>query len=276
MTEWYPDAVLKALPFAAHETNKASILLPCEDWNDIDAYADLYRPNFFIPLCDMYAFKVSHSIRDFMPNFTTDFSPFAVRIRPGKRHEESSGKKSSKMLLKNPSIMMGISSASSAGSTNSTSSESDYSSSEEMNSSVASSHVNYNFHHVPPQSRNLAFSQLFGTMKDAYGVDIKAPRKSDVMLYKRFVNLQTSQMERLTAQKILPLKIKSPTVLPLSAFSKDTAFSVTPPTVSRISRDIYKNYVRRRTNGATDPGPRDMALYSNYMSKSGSRKTVQQ
>jgi len=65
----------------------------------------------------MFAFKISHSIRDFMPNFATDESPFAVRIRPGKRQEENVGKKVTKILsLKNPSIM-GLSSASSTNST---------------------------------------------------------------------------------------------------------------------------------------------------------------
>jgi hypothetical protein len=42
---------MTALPFAANETEKTSLLLSCEDWDDIDAYADLYRPRLFIPLC---------------------------------------------------------------------------------------------------------------------------------------------------------------------------------------------------------------------------------
>jgi len=41
---------MKALPFAVNETEKTSLLLSCEDWDDIDAYADLYRPRLFIPL----------------------------------------------------------------------------------------------------------------------------------------------------------------------------------------------------------------------------------
>ena len=31
----------------------------------------------------------------------------------------------------------------------------------------------------------LVFSKLFSTMKESYGVEIKAPRKSDILLYKR-------------------------------------------------------------------------------------------
>jgi hypothetical protein len=60
---------------------------------------------------DMFAYKVSHSVRDFMPNFTSIYSPFVVRVRPGKQQEENTGKKANKILsLKNPSIM-GLSSA---------------------------------------------------------------------------------------------------------------------------------------------------------------------
>lgn len=118
-----------------------------------------------------------------MPNFTTDYSPFSVRIRPGKRQEESSGKKSNKILsLKNPSILGLSSNNNSANST--TSSETDYSSSEDMSSSMAS--MNASLHSMSAvQNRNLAFTRIFGTMKDTYGVEVRPPRKSDVMLYKR-------------------------------------------------------------------------------------------
>jgi hypothetical protein len=48
--------------------------------------------------------------RDFMPHFTTNFSPFTVRIRPGRRREETSSKGGT---MKNPSLT-GQSSTSSA------------------------------------------------------------------------------------------------------------------------------------------------------------------
>jgi hypothetical protein len=162
----------------------------------------------------MFAYKVSHSVRDFMPNFTSIYSPFVVRVRPGKRQEENTGKKANKILsLKNPSIM-GLSSASS--STNSTrsvnnreklnenvlycfcyqkiiyllfinfSSESEYSSSEELSSSMASSNLGPMGSRSQNQQGEFSFSKLFPTMKDSYGVEIKSPRKSDILLYKRY------------------------------------------------------------------------------------------
>lgn len=270
LTEWYSSRVLDALPYSAHEVHKRCKLLPCEDWDDIDAYSDLYRPRQFIPLGDLYAFKVSHSVRDFMPNFTTDFSPFSVRIRPGKRQEENSGKKSSSnknSSQKNPSIL-GISST---GSTNSTSgSDSEYSSSEEMSSSMTSSSGFIGQRQAGP-GQPLTFSSFFTGMKQTYGVEIKSPRKTDVMLYKRFVNFQ-QQLPR-NANSPMSAKIVNTSICPLSAFSKDSSFSVTPPTVSKLSRDIYKNYVNRMSLGASVPAQRDLNLYSRYVDKSGNPHT---
>lgn len=275
LTEWYSGRVLECLPYAAHELHKRCKLLPCEDWEDIDAYADLYRPCQFIPLMDLYAFKVSHSVRDFMPNFTTDFSPFVVRIRPGKRQEENNaGKKSvsqkSAGATKNPSIM-GLSST---GSTNSTSgSDTEYSSSEEMSSSMTSSSV---FVGQGGQRREvdgldgstpLTFKKIFQGMKVAYGVDIKSPRKCDIMMFKRFVTFQ--QQLPLNRGKLISKKIVNSAIIPLSAFSKDSSFSVTPPTVSKVSRDIYKTFVNKTGKGAGMPRERDIVLYKRYVETSG-------
>lgn len=72
----------------------------------------LNRPFEISPLADVHAYQLSHSVRDFMPHFTTNVSPFAVRVRPGRRREET-GKKS--LSMKNPS-MTGQSSTSSTAS----------------------------------------------------------------------------------------------------------------------------------------------------------------
>ena len=57
------------------------------------------------------------------------------------------------------------------------------SSSEEMNTSMASS----NYGGSPGSGKNpiLVFSKFFPTMKESYGVELKAPRKSDISLYKK-------------------------------------------------------------------------------------------
>lgn len=68
-----------------------------------------FRPYELSLLSEIYAYKISHSIRDFMPHFTTCYSPFAVRVRPGRRREEAGNKN---LNMKNPS-MTGQSSTSS-------------------------------------------------------------------------------------------------------------------------------------------------------------------
>ena len=50
-----------------------------------------------------------------MPNFGTDFSPFAVRVRPGKRREELSSKNA--LALRNPSLTGQSSTSSTASGT---------------------------------------------------------------------------------------------------------------------------------------------------------------
>lgn len=66
----------------------------------IDAYFDYYRPDLLSELSDMYTYKISNSIRDFMPNFTINYSPFVVRVGPGRRRETAKGNN-----MKNPSLM---------------------------------------------------------------------------------------------------------------------------------------------------------------------------
>jgi len=64
------------------------------------------------------------------------------------------------------------------------SSESEYSSSDEINSSMTSSCYN-NGGAGPFRKQDIAFSKFFSTMKESYGVELKAPRKSDISLYKK-------------------------------------------------------------------------------------------
>lgn len=66
----------------------------------IDGYMDYHRPYELTFLSETFTSEISHSVRDFMPNSTTNVSPFEVRIRPGRRWEETGAKTS----MKNPSL----------------------------------------------------------------------------------------------------------------------------------------------------------------------------
>lgn len=56
------------------------------------------------------------SCRDYMPNFTTDESPFTVRLRIGKRQEELALAQSAAPPIKNPSMTGQASTSSTASS----------------------------------------------------------------------------------------------------------------------------------------------------------------
>merc|ERR1712106_577171 len=70
----------------------------------LDPLDDYYRPFELTVLQDLFAFsEINHSVRDYMPNFTTDFSPFSARVRLGKKREEMSSSKTN-LAAKNPSV----------------------------------------------------------------------------------------------------------------------------------------------------------------------------
>merc|ERR1719309_1436351 len=86
---------------------------------------DYYHPYELTVLQDLFAFsEINHSVRDYMPNFTTDFSPFSARVRLGKKREEMSSSKTN-LSMKNPSVA-----GNSTSSTTSTEDDSDQSDSD--------------------------------------------------------------------------------------------------------------------------------------------------
>lgn len=72
---------------------------------------------YHILSCDIWKYVTdlhcAFLCRDFMPHFTTNFSPFTVRIRPGRRREETSLKG---RTMKNPSLTGQSSTSSTASS----------------------------------------------------------------------------------------------------------------------------------------------------------------
>lgn len=180
LTQWYEHGTLKSLPYAYNDLTKACseiIRLHSRDIEMIDAYIDYYRPHELSVLNDAYATKISNSIRDFMPNFTTNYSPFTIRVRPVRRREENSNKGNT---MRNPSVT-GQSSTSSAASSTSSSSDDEHSCDDDSTftneSQAASSKEN--------SPEPITFKSLFPTMKEVYGTDLKAPNKQDILMYKK-------------------------------------------------------------------------------------------
>lgn len=253
LTKWCDNAVLKCLPFALNQVTKAcSEMIQVQDTQEemIDIFYDYHRRYELVPLLEMYAYQVSHSVRDFMPHFTTNVSPFAVRIRPGRRREETSSKSGN---MKNPS-MTGQSSTSSTASSASSSIDS------------SSDDDDYYYHQIKSidsqsiswkeTNEHMSFESIFPSMKQVYGSEPDNPGRSDMVLYKRFVMIgknaihssdHSSLRFRMLQQATFPATIK-----------------VHLPKVKDVSISIYEQYVERGKNGGFAPSPMDLNLYEKY------------
>lgn len=76
VTQWWNPALLDSLPFSMRIKNKPCIELT-KAGSLTAAGEDYYHPFELTVLQDLFAFsEINHSVRDYMPNFTTDFSPF--------------------------------------------------------------------------------------------------------------------------------------------------------------------------------------------------------
>ncbi|XP_034950859.1 polyphosphoinositide phosphatase isoform X2 [Chelonus insularis] len=251
LTQWWDKNMIKCLPHSYYEVEKSCWeIIQVQDSQEemIDIYSDYHRLFELLSLSEMYAYRISHSVRDFMPHFTTNVSPFAVRVRQGRRREETSNKRAN---MKNPS-MTGQSSTSSTASS--------ASSSVETSSDDDDSHQQTDSHIFSRDTSELiSFENLFPSMKEVYGTEPENPKRSDLVLYKKFVMIDrnatclkdhTSIKSKILQQATLPDVVPSKITLPIV---KDTSIS------------IYEQYVQRGKNGGFIPNPTDMILYENYV-----------
>ncbi|XP_017878780.1 polyphosphoinositide phosphatase isoform X2 [Ceratina calcarata] len=253
LTQWWDTAVLKCLPYALDEVTKAcSEIIQVQNSMEemIDVYYDYHRPYELSLLSEVYAYKISHSVRDFMPHFTTSFSPFAVRVRPGRGREEAGSKN---LNMKNPS-MTGQSSTSS---TTSSASSSDDSSSDEDESHH---HTNdFQLMISKESSEFTSFEALFPSMKKVYGTQPEYPKRNDVILYKKFALIGRNATHPTDYMKLRSKLIQQ------ASFPEATTAIVELPTVKQSSIKIYEQYVKRAKSGGSIPNANDMNLYESYV-----------
>ncbi|XP_046416472.1 polyphosphoinositide phosphatase isoform X2 [Neodiprion fabricii] len=253
LTQWWDKNVLKCLPYALNEVTKSCsemIQLQHTQEEMVDVYYDYHRPHELSVLVDVYAYKISHSVRDFMPNFTTNFSPFAVRVRPGRRREETGNKNAN---MKNPS-MTGQSSTSSTASSASSSLDS--------SSDDDESHQNANDSQLTASKDSsdlVSFESLFPTMREVYGTQPESPKRADILLYKRYVLIGRNATYPTDHSKIRSKLVQQ------ASFPECLNAKVSLPVVKDASISIYGQYVRRAKIGGSMPNPNDMILYENYV-----------
>ncbi|XP_044594224.1 polyphosphoinositide phosphatase isoform X1 [Cotesia glomerata] len=267
LTQWWDKNTIRCLPYAYDDIEKTCwemVQVDSIQEEMIDVYSDYHRLYELVPLSEMYAYQISHSIRDFMPHFTTNYSPFAVRVRPGRRREETGNKRNGN--IKNPS-MTGQSSTSSTAS--SASSSVDTSSDDEDDDLVVVRHQRSDLSNRDSRETNassVSFEALFPAMKEVYGVELENPRRSDLVLYKRFVMIgrNTAGVKEHTSSIQRAKMVQQVTFPDVVNLSRKKTESFKLPKVDDTSVSIYEQYVQRGKNGGFIPNPTDMILYEKY------------
>ncbi|KAF2893513.1 hypothetical protein ILUMI_12659 [Ignelater luminosus] len=258
LSQWWDPEVLKCLPYSYNDLTKTCsemIHVQAKDVEMIDAYTDYYRPSELSILGEMFAYKISNSIRDFMPNFTINYSPFTIRVRPGRRREESSSKGG---IMKNPSLT-GQSSTSSTASSDSSSDGSDSSNDE------SSIYTNESQMTASRDSGSrVTFDLLFPSMKQVYGTEVKPPKRADLLLYKKYILIGRKANGTIKNTSLSTTQLKQK-----SNFSSDTSVEVKPPIVGPHSINIYQHYINIGIKGGLTPKLSDLEMYKKYASLKG-------
>ncbi|XP_063610918.1 polyphosphoinositide phosphatase-like [Penaeus indicus] len=262
-TQWWDSALLTDLPMPLEETRKSvSLLMPVRNQEPkIDLYTDHHRPSEFCVLSELFSYQMSHSVRDYMPNFTTDESPFSVRRRPGKRQEELSRNQSSGSPSQKNPTMTGQASTSSTASSGTSSTESEASDEDELSVASASSDVEED---ITP---NLSLVSFFPPMTETYGEYLHEPSRADNTIYKRYEQIYKATNGPLSKSAKTSGSVGAPLVLiQRSSFCLDSSIETDPPTVPRRSKEIYSNFVAMAYRGPQPPANRDLLMYRKFAS----------
>lgn len=255
LTQWWDQDVFKSLPYSYNDATKACseiIQVQSKEIEMIDAYSDYHRPYQLSVLNELFAYKICNSIRDFMPNYTNNYSPFTIRIRPGRRREETTNK----YATKNPSLT-GQSSTSSTTSGTST----DSSDCSDTTDDETSLNTNDSISQTKDiQNELITFEGLFPSMGQVYGTEIRNPKEADLLLYKRYVitGRKATKPSAITSRKV---GLKQWKTQPITGSSME----VDPPKVSPVSRSIYEMYINTPICGGYQPNPKDTDIYNNYV-----------
>lgn len=250
LTQWWDTNIPRCFPYALTEVTKTcSEMIQVQDTlkEMIDVYYDYYKPYELSVLSEVYAYMVSHSVRDFMPHFTTEFSPFVVRVRPGKRREETGNKSSS---MKNPSLTGQSSTGSTASSASSSCSSSDDEESRDLTDLQMTSSKN--------DSEMISFETLFPSMNQVYGLQPACPKRNDLILYKKFVFIGKSASSKKDYYKL------NSKVFGESSFASVGQSNLHALEPSNNSLSIYEQYLKKNESGGFMPNPNDMNLYERF------------
>ncbi|XP_014670628.1 PREDICTED: polyphosphoinositide phosphatase-like isoform X2 [Priapulus caudatus] len=257
-SDWWDVRLLKSLPLPYDEEFKEvaekklrAIRVGKAD-RRIDSYLEYYQPHQLTVFDELWSLTLA---RESVPSTAVreNYSPFAQR--DSRLRDTSSGK-----------VTVVTSSTASNSSDTATSSDETSTCSDEEEQDW----LNLTIQQDCASSNYFSFKDHFTSMKSRYGVEIKNPEKVDISLYKRYVGIgdnacqpAVKEGEQLS-QESRNAQSKVTTLIRKSAFSLDSSRHVTPPTVNRQARDIYRIYVARGKTGAQVPSRGTTALYEQY------------
>jgi hypothetical protein len=273
LTQWWDPALGPHLPFPLQLRTKACTQLAALQAAQ-EPLDDFYRPFELTVLHELFAFsEINHSVRDYMPNFTTDFSPFSARTRLGKKREEMSSSKTN-LAAKNPSV---------AGNSTSSSTATDDDDDEESNPSEMDEEEDQ--FEAETSSREtsqagpvglVSFDQLFPTMKAVYGVELGPPAAADLQLYRRAAALSRSSgplggrrcpsSSALSHPLARPLDHGLPCPIPVHDYNRQLLRPVDPASLA-----IYTAHVRVAAEGAGPVSAASLRLYTDYVARAGTK-----
>lgn len=263
-TQWWELPVVRSLPLPYEEESKGfegRIVFLKTSANDerIDAFWEYYKPYELTTLDEQYSFNMPNSIRDFMPKFATNHSPFTPRV--GRRQEQygnlvhevnpnMSGKDSTSSTTSNGSE------GSTSGSENSDI-EGDF---DENDGDVAVSDGGVS-------TKPKMLKDMFETMVQTYGIEINEPSLTSNALYKRYAligDIATKPLASHEDAKMLPKATTTNLLLSAESVSLDLVRTVRTPRVSNRSTGIYEQYCKRGRVGASSPTDHDLQIYQQY------------
>ncbi|CAH1788511.1 unnamed protein product [Owenia fusiformis] len=255
--QWLNPSVYRSLPLSYDEVSKTpEHNVTCSTQSEIiDSFAEYYKPNELTCLDELFVVNMSNSVRDFMPKVTspTDYSPFCVRVRPGRRHEESGEGVQLNPNISGKDSTMSVGSQASEGTSSSSSDGSD------IDGDISLFDSEY-VQTAETPAGYLSLKDIFPRMQDTYGVEPEIPTHHNLSVYSRYTKLG-----RDATKPIEPQAGQVTDLIQTSMFSLDSSYNVTPPTVKRKSRDEYTEYVQKATFDAKLPSKRNIQLYHQYI-----------
>jgi len=268
LSQWWDPSLMPHLPLPRDLATKACThLVPIQ--SSSEALDDYYRPFELTVLQDLFAFsEINHSVRDYMPNFTTDFSPFSVRVRLGKKREEMSSSKTN-LATKNPSVAGN--STSSTTSTEEDSDESNENNTDDDDDGVTSvTDESVSTIQAGPTGM-VSFESLFPTSTMA---KVNSPSSSDMQLYRSMSSLSKLSGPPMVARRISSTAIPHPLArnidrttvcpIPVHDYNKQLLKPVTEAT-----KDVIENHVKVGREGAGQISQHSLEIYTRFVAMSG-------